>query len=784
VRFWPSLWMAVSQRIGFIMNKMAWALSPSKWLVLRQTCLVALAVAVPAAPAWANTASDSEAETIFVIGQREAPITVVPRGLSISLGKDEFEAVNALNVEDLMKYTPNFFVRKRFAGDDNAVVALRGANTIQSARTIVMVDGFVVSNFLGNRWDFPPKWNVVGPAEVRQFDIVYGPYSARYGGNSMGGVISVTTQEPKESSAYATAQTMIMPFKEYGFDQSFTGHSLEGGVTWAQTDGPWSVRLSGRHFENTGQSMTYNLLTPATGAATAVVGAYDDTRLATPVFGAASPVDVTQDQARLRIGYATAGGWQMDALGMIWLTQQDLTAPKSWLVNANTGAPVTQGRVSYKGRVWNATGLTFSKTRRTEYLAGFKLAGPLADWNVALNLSRYWIPKWDTRTSRDYATGASLGQGTQSLVDSPGWSTGDLTVERDLAGHKLAFGASANLYETATDSFTTTNWDAATAPSFSTSTYGKTRLWGIWAEDTVNLGARWALTGGIRYDGWRAYAGGIAKAYSGVRKDDAYSARSEDSISPKLSLQGDINDALAVQISLGTAKRFPTVGELYQGRFDDIAQAIDPQSFDPNLKAEKSEDANLIVRHRAGSTQTTLSLFYQNIKDAIFSFSGLNQFGTVVTSYKNVDQVRQYGVELIVEAKDVLIQGLDVDANLAWIDAKTIKNASNPAAEGVQFPRIPKWRSNGTLRYRIADPVKLALGWRYASRPNSDLFGLVRGDAFGFQSEYLTVDTRLNWRLTPRLELGAGIDNLFNDKAYVAHPLPQRTYVLDLKATW
>lgn len=246
-----------------------------------------------------------------------------------------------------------------------------------------------------------------------------------------------------------------------------------------------------------------------------------------------------------------------------------------------------------------------------------------------------------------------------------------------------------------------------------------------------------------------------------MRKDDAYSARSEDSISPKLSLQGDINDALAVQISLGSAKRFPTVGELYQGRFDDIAQAIDPQSFDPNLKAEKSEDANLIVRHRAGSTQTTLSLFDQNIKDAIFSFSGLNQFGTVVTSYKNVDQVRQYGVELIVEAKDVLIQGLDVDANLAWIDAKTIKNASNPAAEGVQFPRIPKWRSNGTLRYRIADPVKLALGWRSASRPNSDLFGRVRGDAFGFQSEYLTVDARLNWRLTPRLELGAGIDNLF-----------------------
>jgi iron complex outermembrane receptor protein len=75
-------------------------------------------------------ATDAADETVLVIGQREAPMTVVPRGLSVSLGAEQFEAINALNVEDLMKYAPNFFVRKRFAGDDNAVVALRGANTV------------------------------------------------------------------------------------------------------------------------------------------------------------------------------------------------------------------------------------------------------------------------------------------------------------------------------------------------------------------------------------------------------------------------------------------------------------------------------------------------------------------------------------------------------------------------------------------------------------------------------------------------------------------------------
>ena len=137
-----------------------------------KTSLIALGTVLGlTAPAYAEGADPAEGSadsTILVVGQQDTPITVVPRGLSVSLGQEEFDAVNALNVEDLMKYAPNFFVRKRFAGDDNAVVALRGANTIQSARTIVMVDGFVVSNFLGNRWDFPPKALAAGFIDDRQ----------------------------------------------------------------------------------------------------------------------------------------------------------------------------------------------------------------------------------------------------------------------------------------------------------------------------------------------------------------------------------------------------------------------------------------------------------------------------------------------------------------------------------------------------------------------------------------------------------------------------------------
>ena len=75
-------------------------------------------------------------------------------------------------------------------------------------------------------------------------------------------------------------------------------------------------------------------------------------------------------------------------------------------------------------------------------------------------------------------------------------------------------------------------------------------------------------------------------------------------------------------------------------------------------KRQVSTDISFLLRHNIGKTRVTTSLFYQDIKDAIVSFQGLNQYGNVVSSYKNIDLTTQYGAELIVEAKDVLFLSL------------------------------------------------------------------------------------------------------------------------------
>jgi len=197
--------------------------------------LIALSVGLSlATPAFAdeadNTAADAHENSILVVGQKDAPIEIAPRGLSVSLGAAQFDAINAFNTEDLIKYAPNFFVRKRYAGDSNGVPGFRGTHSTQSARTLNMVDGFVVSNFLGNSFSFAPKWGDVGPGEVAQFDIVYGPYSSRYVGNSMGGIINITTRDPKETEAFATVQGFVQPYRQFSTKDDYYGFSGEAGI--------------------------------------------------------------------------------------------------------------------------------------------------------------------------------------------------------------------------------------------------------------------------------------------------------------------------------------------------------------------------------------------------------------------------------------------------------------------------------------------------------------------------------------------------------------------------
>ncbi len=740
-----------------------------------------------------------DSKTIIVIGQRDAPIQIEPRGLAVSLGAEQLQAVNAFNVEDLMKYAPNFFVRKRYSGDSNGVPGFRGTHSTQSARTLVMVDGFVVSNFLGNSFGFAPKWGVVGPGEVKQFDILYGPYSARYSGNSMGGIVNITTRDPEHSEAFATVQTFAQPYSQFSTKDDYYGYSAEGGVGWKQQDGPLSARLTARYFRNDGHPQTFAGLTPVTGAAGLLVtGAVIDPEqvlaaaegrgivgapgtATNPIFAAQSPAAIEQAQAKLKLGYDD-GTVTAQALFAYWHNVDEQIAPDCYLQNA-AGTTVCEGRVTIGAQTYTASGANFSRTVRDEYLAGLKLAAPIADnWTARLALSTYQIAGSDSFTSNGYVAGQGNGGGTLADQGPTGWYTGDLIIENINDSNEFAAGLTANQYQSDLSRFTTTHWRSGAGQAFATQTFGKTQMLSAWAENRLLLGSNGAISLGIRYDRWKAFDGGLGRlgtgALAGQRMFNLYASRTKGAISPKISAEAELATGTLVQLSLARATRFSTVGELFQSSLNGDG-SFNVKSFDPDLKPEKSHDLNALVSHDFGKLRLTGSYFFQRVDDSIFAFNGFNQNAILTSSFKNIDRTRQMGIEMIVESRGFLVDSLDVDANAAFIDARTISNPSARLTEGVQFPRIPKWRINANARYSIGPALQASLGLRYASRPNTDLFGLQRGDTFGFTSELFGLDARINWDISETIRLSAGVDNLTNDRAWVFHPYPQRTFLFE-----
>ncbi len=734
--------------------------------------------------------SSEDSAAILVVGQKDAPINIEPRGLAVSLGDEQFAGINAFNTEDLMKYAPNFFVRKRYAGDSNGVPGFRGTHSTQSARTLVMVDGFVVSNFLGNSFGFAPKWGVVGPGEVKQFDIIYGPYSSRYSGNSMGGIVNITTRDPQETEAFVNTQGFVQPYKQFGTDQSYIGYSTEAGFGWKQNDGPFSVRISARHFRNDGQPQSWYGLTPTTGTGTPVTGAVVDPAqaiigtpgiAANPIFAAQSPAAITQDQAKLKIGYDN-GSVTGQFLFAYWHNADDQSDPDCYLRDAS-GNKFCEGKVTFGATTYSAAGANWSKTVRDEYLAGLKLTAPIGENSTAhLALSSYQIAKSDGFTSNGFVAGQLNGAGTLAKQGPTGWYTGDLTIEHKTDISELSAGLTANMYQTDLTRFTLANWKSAAVRTFSTQTFGRTRLLSAWVDSRFILDAL-TINMGVRYDNWRAFDGGLGRLGTGLlagqQVTNTYASRTDAAFSPSVSAQYQLPDSTLVQLSLAMATRFPTVGELFQGGLNGDG-SFNINSFDPNLEPERSHDANLLISHDFDWITLTGSAFYQRVNDAIFAFTGFNQNLVTTSSFKNIDLTRQFGLEAIVETKNWPVDGMNIDANAAYIDAKTLRNAAAPAAEGMQFPRIPKWRINANVRYDIADAIQASLGMRYASRPNTDLFGLQRGDTYGYTSELFALDAKLNWDVTENIRASVGVDNITNNKAWVFHPYPQRMFQIEL----
>ncbi|MBC7437235.1 MAG: TonB-dependent receptor, partial [Bdellovibrionales bacterium] len=165
------------------------------------------------------------------------------------------QTVNATDSEDALKYFPSLLVRKRYIGDYNhAVLSSRASGTGNSARSAVYADGILLSNYLGNGvggLSFPPRWGLVTPEEIERVDVMYGPFSAAYPGNSVGAVVDYVTRMPTRLEAHGKAGAVSQPFSLYGTNASY--RAWQTSASAGNRNGDWAWFLNFNHTDSHGQ---------------------------------------------------------------------------------------------------------------------------------------------------------------------------------------------------------------------------------------------------------------------------------------------------------------------------------------------------------------------------------------------------------------------------------------------------------------------------------------------------------------------------------------------------
>jgi iron complex outermembrane recepter protein len=741
-----------------------------------------------------GVASDKLIESITVTAARHHVDLDVPAPTASKTAED-LRAQNVVNPEDALKYVPNLTIRKRYIGDRNALIGGRSFSTLQAPRGLVLMDGYLLSNFLG-RFD-APRWNMISPEEIDRVDVLYGPYSALYPGNSIGTTVQARTRRPEERELSVRTTAFGENFDQYGARDDYSGYQASAFFGDRFDNGAWFTLAANRQ-DSTGHPMQYFTIAanpagqfptvPGNVAPTPVTGVVFDqdpfgNRRA--VFGAnGGAIDHTiQNQWKLRGGYALTEC--LEAEGFLAEWNNDTGNENRTFMRDSNGQPVWQGAVVVDGVVFNVPVSAFAPSTRDEKhrLWGTTLRTTRdIGWNASAVFSEYRILEdFTLQANNPDPVAAAGGPGTSSERDGTGWQTFELQGvytpgEGDWTdgAHTLAFGYHRNDYELDSPTYNTTDWRSR-AGTLAQDVHGETSLQALYAQDAWAFANRWVLTLGVRYEDWHASDG--LQFVSGAPQPEIYPSRTQRKWSPKASLSFRPIDEWQVRLSAGRGVRFPTVAELFLG----TVTSTQITRNDPNLAPEVADSVDLSVEYRPVFGSVRVSLFQDDIRDTIWNQVNVFVFPSRNT-VQNVDRVRTRGIETAFSIHGIGIETLAIEGSIAYASSRIVENDNHPDYVGNRWPRVPDWRGNVQAVWRPSQAWLASLGFRYSGRTfgrleNDD----INGDTYGGISYVRSFDGRVAYTTANGTELAIGIDNITDDRSYQSHPYPSRTAFAEVR---
>ncbi|MEO7464353.1 MAG: TonB-dependent receptor [Nitrosospira sp.] len=729
---------------------------------------------------------------------------------STRITRTQIERQNAQTTEEVLKYQPSLQIRQRYVGDPNGVLGIRGADMFSTARNMVYADGLPLHNFLQASFNGAPRWSMVGPNEIDAVDIVYGPFSAEYSGNSIGGVVNIRTRMPRKQEFYVETSLFIQPYKLYGPDKgTFIGDRqfVSYGNRFKDV---LTIFASYNRLEAQSHPQSYFIdntgLGVPNGAQTDVSGGIrtPDTR-GTPsiIYGDTGPEKVNTHLFKGKVGYDITANLQ----AIFTVAYEDRTRnqhhPRNYLQdasgqaffggpqNASLTQPLTLPNAAFTGSSFDVLnrGFGFTADKRETLNLGLQLRGALAEnWNIDTTISNFDVLK-DTRATAFFNPSDPNGNGTGQIQDFKkfSWFNYDLKLNTPalLGNQKVSFltGYHFDQYNLSFRQYSLTDYATLTRGALQTNRNndGQTSTNAFFAQSAFRFLPGWDVTAGARQEWWAAQ--------NGVVGSTLVPDRNESALSPKVSV-GYEPGPWKVRYSFGRAHRFPVIAELYQS----LNSPTSITTANALLRPENGVHHNFMVEYGLPKGYIRLNVFRDDIKDAIQQVQRASGI-LIVSAFQNIEQTSTTGAELIFDQRRILGSKFDFMFNGTWMNAKVDKGGLvafvDPTGaiadfnlDGKQRIRLPHWRANFFATYNATEAWDISFSGRYTSDSFNDLDNRDRvNNVFGAQSDFFFMDFKTSYRHKfqngMKSRVSFGITNLNNDKAFVFHPYPQRTYLVE-----
>ena len=722
--------------------------------------------------------STARLQRVTVIATPDAtrPLTplqqVTLRATSTITAARAAETINLVDVEDAVKYQSSLFLRKRNNGDAQAVMATRVWGVSSSARSLVLADGAPLTALVANNNTIGgPRWGLVAPTEIERIDVMYGPFSAAYAGNSMGAVLEMTTRMPDRFTGSVTQTGSRQGFSLYGTDRTF-GMS-QTALTVGDRFGRFSFWLSGNRQASDAQPLTYVTAASFPAGTTGGFAASNKLNAAANVLGATGLLQTTMLNGKLKMGVDVTPTVRATLTAAWWQNDGHADA-QSYLQK--------DGAATFASNAGFASGTYDINQRHTAQIVTVRSASR-GDWDWEVVGTRYAFDH-DQQRSPVSATVSGFGSaGRAAVLDGTQWSTADAKLLWHRGGpgarHAVAFGVHADRYELANTTFNTSEWTSGAFGTVSSQGEGRTRTQAVWGQDAWRVLPSLVATLGVRAEQWTAEHGRNVSGSTTVSQPSREMTR----VSPKATLAWTASEAATITASLGRAYRFATVSELYQL----VTTGATFTSPNPNLRPDNVLAAELRFDRRFAGGRVSAALFQDDVRDAMVAqFLPLVANSATLYSYvSNVDHVRARGVELSGAANALLRGRLDVAGSVTYVDPRILAisgrasaTAAPDAAVGRMLPNIPDWRMSAVATVRPSARASLTAAARYSGKMYTTLDNAdVNPNVYQGFSAWCVVDAKAAYRLGRGFDASLGVDNLLNRKYFLFHPFPQRTLV-------